>query len=227
MSASNCLRCLVRPSAVALAPRQILQTSGGSRSFTVTATAASRVAAKQAPNTGGRNTPANRPMKLRFRKVRKKGTPTHTGKPPAPGERKAYRKKIVLSNNNALPVPGLENLRPNDLAKQDNVGTIKALPEDVVDALRAMEAFKPTQCWGIFRQPSVLVRQETVDLVKKMKEAEKDRKVVRVVIEGNRITGKSLMLLQAMTHASMNDWVVLHIPEGESPPFSTHYLTTY
>ncbi|KAK3950385.1 mitochondrial ribosomal death-associated protein 3-domain-containing protein [Pseudoneurospora amorphoporcata] len=211
MSASNCLRCLVRPSAVALVPRQILQAGGGSLTFTATAATKGGSTANQ----GGRNSPANRPMKLRFRKVKKKGVASHTGKPPLPGERKAYRKKIVLSNNNALPVPGLEDLRPADLSKQDNVGTIKALPEDVVDALRAMEAFKPTQCWGIFRRPAMLIRQETVDLTKKMKAAEQDRKVIRVVVEGNRITGKSLMLLQAMTHALMNDWVVLHIPEAQ------------
>ncbi|KAA8631643.1 hypothetical protein SMACR_08045 [Sordaria macrospora] len=212
MSASNCLRCLVRPSAVALVPRQMLQAGGGTLTFTANA---SFKAAGASASQGGRNSPANRPMKLRFRKVKKKGVASHQGKPPAPGERKAYRKKIVLSNNNALPVPGLENLRPADLSKQDNVGTIKALPEDVVDALRAMEAFKPTQCWGIFRQPAMLVRQETVDLVNKMKAAEKGRKMIRVVIEGNRITGKSMMLLQAMTHAFMNDWVVLHIPEAQ------------
>ncbi|KAK3500562.1 mitochondrial ribosomal death-associated protein 3-domain-containing protein [Neurospora crassa] len=209
MSASNCLRCLVRPSAVALVPRQMLQVGGGSLTFT--ATAATKGASTA--NTGGRQN-ANRPQKLRFKKTKKKNV-VSSGKPPLPGERKAYRKKIVLSNNNALPVPGLETLRPNDLAKQDNVGTVKALPEDVVDALRAMEAFKPTQCWGIFRQPSVLIRQETVDLTKKMKAAGADGKTIRMVIEGNRITGKSLLLLQAMTHAFMNDWVVLHIPEAQ------------
>lgn len=210
MSASNCLRCLVRPSAVALVPRQMLQVGGGSLTFT--ATAATKGASTA--NTGGRQN-ANRPQKLRFKKTKKKNV-VSSGKPPQPGERKAYRKKIVLSNNNALPVPGLETLRPNDLAKQDNVGSVKALPEDVVDALRAMEAFKPTQCWGIFRQPSVLIRQETVDLTQKMKAAGADGKTIRTVIEGNRITGKSLLLLQAMTHAFMNDWVVLHIPEGRS-----------
>lgn len=208
MSASNCLRCLVRPSAVTLVPRQILQAGGGSLTFT--ATAATKGAST---NTGGRQN-ANRPQKLRFKKTKKKNVVSQ-GKPPLPGERKAYRKKIVLSNNNALPVPGLEPLRPADLSKQKNVGTIKALPEDVVDALRAVEAFKPTQCWGIFRQPSMLVRQETVDLIKKMDAAGVDGKTIRMVIEGNRITGKSLMLLQAMTHAFMNDWVVLHIPEAQ------------
>ncbi|KAK3396585.1 mitochondrial ribosomal death-associated protein 3-domain-containing protein [Sordaria brevicollis] len=210
MSASNCLRCLVRPSAVTLAPRQILQAgagaagagaAGATRTFTATASPNNQMS-------------ANRPQKLRFRKVKKKGI-TPQGKPPLPGERKAYRKKIVLSNNNALPVAGLETLRPNDLSKQKNVGTVMALPEDVVDALRATEAFKPTQCWGIFRQPSVLVRQETVDLIKKMDGAAADGKTLRLVVEGNRISGKSLMLLQAMTHAFMNDWVVLHIPEAQ------------
>lgn len=213
MSASNCLRCLVRPSAVALVPRQILQAGGGSLTFT--ATAATKGAST---NTGGRQN-ANRPQKLRFKKTKKKNVVSQ-GKPPLPGERKAYRKKIVLSNNNALPVPGLETLRASDLSKQKNVGSVKALPEDVVDALRAVEAFKPTQCWGIFRQPSMLVRQETVDLIKKMDAAGADGKTIRMVVEGNRITGKSLMLLQAMTHAFMNDWVVLHIPEGMRFPVS-------
>ena len=217
MSAPNCLRCLVRPSAVALVPRQILQVGGGSLTFTATATASAKK-----PSSGGGA--MNRPQKLRFKKTKKKIAPT--GKAPAPGERKAFRKKIVLSNNNALPVPGLETLRPNDLAKKDNVGSVMALPEDVVDALRAVEAFKPTQCWGIFRKPSVLVRQETVDLITKMEAAGTNGKTLRVVVEGNRITGKSLMLLQGMAHAFMNDWLVLHFPEGVFPfllPLPTVY----
>ena len=40
-------------------------------------------------------------------------------------------------------------------------------------------------------------------------------KVVRQVLAGGRISGKSLLLLQAMSMAYLNRWVVINIPEGK------------
>ncbi|CAK7202362.1 hypothetical protein SEUCBS139899_005085 [Sporothrix eucalyptigena] len=150
---------------------------------------------------------------------RKKKKPMSRGKDIAPGERKAYRKRIVLSNNNALEVPGLEELAQPD-ATVVNAGRIMALPDAVVDQLRAIEAFKPTQNFSLFRRPSLLVRDETAELAKKLQEdVAASKKTLRVVIDGERLSGKSTMLQQVMAHGFLNDFLVFSIPE-------CHELTT-
>jgi small subunit ribosomal protein S29 len=37
---------------------------------------------------------------------------------------------------------------------------------------------------------------------------------LKQVITGERSTGKSLLLLQAMSMAYLNNWIVLNVPEG-------------
>lgn len=128
----------------------------------------------------------------------------------------------MLSNGNALAVPGLRDLEKGTLAGGGNgedgevvVGTVRGLSSDVVDKLRAVEAFKSSQSWGLFRRPAVLVRKETVQLVSEMDKVVREKGVYRVVIDGERISGKSTLLLQAMAHGFLNGWTVVHIPEGK------------
>ena len=128
--------------------------------------------------------------------VKKKGKIRQKGyKVPAPGERKALRKRVVLSNSNALEVDGLRGwptiTRPGNargmagLGKGRNkdgnleevdqlegptsilvpVGKVVTLPNDTVDILRALESFKPNQGWGLFRRPSCLIREATKEYV--------------------------------------------------------------
>ena len=92
------------------------------------------------------------------------------------------------------------------------------MPE-VVDQLRAVEAFKPTQGWGLFRQPGMLVRKETVEYGNLVEELDREGKTLRRVLVGERGSGKSLMALQAMTIAFLKGWTVISIPEGMSPFF--------
>ena len=102
-------------------------------------------------------------------KIKKKAF-VKTGRPPAPGERKAARKRIVLSNSNALEVPTMADMTAElDTAQ---VGTVIGLPGPLVDQLRAVEAFKTTQGWGLFRRPAMLIRQESVEIVKLIQEAQ-------------------------------------------------------
>lgn len=152
--------------------------------------------------------------------MRKKKKAPPRGKTAEPGERKALRKRIVLSNGNALEVPDLEELTAAHLLDGDgdgnsSAGRVLALPDGVVDQLRAVEAFKPSQCFSLFRRPSVLVRGETVALATQMQRAATARETLRLVIDGERIAGKSILLLQALAHGFLNDWVVIHVPEGE------------
>jgi small subunit ribosomal protein S29 len=189
------------------------------------------------------------------------------GKKPAPGDRRNFRKRIVLSNNSALAVPGLPELGPETMLKpparrmtrQEAVaagliaeggsdptatapttslaaqvagdapaawadGEVRdviqiargmvALPGPLVDKLRLLEAFKSSQSWGLFRRPHFLVRDETVELAQSLANAARDKTALRLVIEGRAATGKSMLLLQAISHALLNDWVVIHLPEG-------------
>jgi small subunit ribosomal protein S29 len=78
-----------------------------------------------------------------------------------------------------------------------------------------VEAFKTTQGWGLFRRPGLLIREESVMLSRKLIQAEEGN--LRLVIDGERGTGKSLLLLHAMATAFVRGWIVINIPEGESP----------
>lgn len=154
-------------------------------------------------------------------KKSKGGSSADTGKRPAQGERKAQRKRIVLSNNNALEVSSLKDLTKANVLSEANEGLVMGLPEPVVDALRDVEAFKTTQGWSFFRRPAVLMRKEAVQLAKLLKEAEeaatgKDKKTIRRILTGKRMSGKSTLLLQGLSMAFLRQWFVISLPECES-----------
>ena len=150
-----------------------------------------------------------------FVKRKKKANQSSVARKPGPGERKAYRKRIQLSNNSALEVKGLDTLAPGTMADPGNSCKMFALPDKVVDQLRVLEAFKPTQTWNLFRKPHVLVRKEVSKLVKDIEAAKDKKKALKTVLVGSRLSGKSMTVLQALTHALLNEWVVIHLPEGK------------
>ncbi len=133
---------------------------------------------------------------------------------PNPGERKAFRKRIQLSNNSALEVKGLSTLEPDTMIKDESASQIFALPADIQDRLRTLEAFKHTQTWNLFRKPHLLLRKDIVNLMQKLDASTKDKKGVQMVLTGDKLSGKSIALLQAMTYGLMNDWVVINLPDG-------------
>lgn len=135
-------------------------------------------------------------------------------KKPAPGERKAFRKRITLSSNSALAVSGLQTIEGGVLADAQNAATVVQLPDQIVDQLRALGAFRSTQSWGLFRKPHVLVRKETVEMIAQMDKSVSSKEVAKIILTGSRTSGKSTALVQAMSHALKNDWVVINIPEG-------------
>src|SRR5213078_924424 len=91
-------------------------------------------------------------------------------KPPAAGERRALRKRIVLSNTNELAIPDIEDLTPLNMSDEGRVGQVLGLEGALLDQLREAKAFKPTQNWNMFRRPATLVRKETVALGVKVQE---------------------------------------------------------
>lgn len=139
-----------------------------------------------------------------------------TGRRIEPGERKAFRKRVVLSNTNALEVEGLQELTAESLQNADEVrGKMMALPGSIVDSLRAVDAFKPTQCWHMYRKPAVMMTEEAVELAKTMTESvSKQKSTARRIIVGERMCGKTTFLLQAMSMAFLKGWVVVNLPDG-------------
>ena len=142
-------------------------------------------------------------------------------KPPEVGERKALRKRIVLSNTNALEISGMEDMTPENMADESRVGQMLGLEGALLDQLREAKAFKPTQNWKMFRRPATLIRRETVALAQSVQEVNQGLAgeglgalTLKQVITGERSTGKSLLLLQAMSMAYLNNWIVLNVPEG-------------
>ncbi len=105
-------------------------------------------------------------------------------------------------------------------------GALGASTDSVVDQLRAVEAFKTTQGWGLYRRPGMLIRRETVELGKLVADigGEGGKRTVRRVYTGERGNGKSMMLLQAMAMAFVKGWVVISIPEGLYLPRRDHTI---
>ncbi|KAL6868477.1 mitochondrial ribosomal death-associated protein 3 domain-containing protein [Trichoderma novae-zelandiae] len=199
--ASIPLRSLVRPS-LPVAPRI--------RSIIAAFSTTSLLSAAAPPAIKSR-----KDLPKKTKKTYKKKQNIVAVKKPGPGERKAFRKRIQLSNNSALPVAGVEPLEAQTMARAESGGRMFAVPDEVVDRLRALEAFKTTQTWNLFRKPHVLVRKETVELMGKLEASVEKKEAFKCVLTGSRLSGKSLMLLQAMSYALLNEWVVIHIPEGQ------------
>ncbi|KAK3329752.1 mitochondrial ribosomal death-associated protein 3-domain-containing protein [Apodospora peruviana] len=222
MSAPNCLRCLTRPSTAVL--RHSIAVPNAVASWTASAPFSTTATAAAGPTKGAR--PTSQPKRMETGHIRSGRRVTISkskhrkqagarGKTPLPGERKAYRKKIQLSNSNALHVHWLSDLDAKHMLDAANVTKVMGLPDALVDQLRAVEAFKPKQTWGFFRKPSTLIRPETVDLVTRMQQAATDKQTLKLVLDGDKLTGKSILMLQAMSHAFFNEWIVIHIPEAQ------------
>ncbi|KAL8694176.1 MAG: hypothetical protein Q9218_001119 [Villophora microphyllina] len=139
------------------------------------------------------------------------------GRRPAPGERRAFRKRIVLSNVNALEVPGMQEISAENMYDGRLRGHVLGLPGPVVDQLRAVEAFKPTQGWGMFSRPGFLMRWETLEMGKMVESMSSDgsRRAVRTILIGEKGSGKSMILLQAMTMAFLKGWTVVNLPDAQ------------
>lgn len=154
--------------------------------------------------------------KKTFVKKTKKRQKTDSSKRPEVGERRALRKRIVLSNTNALEVEGLKDINAQLMIDESLRGQVLGIPGPVVDQLRAVEAFKVKQGWPLFRRPAMLMRKDTLDMATEIENISlgiRDKTIRRVFV-GERGSGKTTMLLQAMTMAFLKGWVVINVPEG-------------
>ena len=139
---------------------------------------------------------------------------------PAVGEIRTQRKRIVLSNTNAPEIRNMEDLSASNMAVEGNAGRVLGLPGPLLDQLREAKAFKTSQNWSLFRRPATLVRDETVTIagdVQAINDSSASDQTItrRKIIVGDKQCGKSILLLQAMSTAFLNNWVVISIPEGK------------
>ena len=163
-----------------------------------------------------------------FRMKRKK--PVDKPRPPPPGERRALQKRIVLSNPNALEVEGLQDFSVVTMIDSKLHGSVLGLPLSMLDRLRTVQAFQPTQGWSVFRRPGTVVRSDTLEMGRTFERitnsAEDKGRSYKKIISGVKGSGKTVHLLQAMTMAFLNRWVVFTIPDGKSPFYTRTVLLT-
>lgn len=210
MASPSCWRCLARPS------QRLLLVFVSATVSAPTSTAAFSTSAHLSAKTSSESSRHFRAGKRLILGTKRRRN-IDKSKPPQPGERKAFRKRIQLSNDNALEVPGLGVFSPDLAVDPESIGKVVGIPTDpaeLIDQLRACEAFKSSQNWSLFRSPHMLVRKETVDLATQMRDAIEKKETLRLVVTGNRGSGKSILGLQALTAGFLNKWVVVNIPEG-------------
>ena len=139
-----------------------------------------------------------------------------------PDEIRANQRPVALSNPNAIEVPGLQALSVEHVVDETSRGKVFALPPQFLEQLRSLGVFKPSQSWGLFKKPATLVRAETLELGKLVRgiggaeEGEMKGKSVTRIVSGLRNVGKTTHLLQALTLGLMNEWVVMHVPNGRA-----------
>ena len=221
MTSTTCWRCFSKSRVRFFSPIPAYHAA----SFTTSASVRARSPATPPKKSfAGRKSDLKTPQKgvsgnfIKKKKIKpKESRPKKT----AIGERLALRKRIVLSNNNAIAVEDVPEFGVESLGDEQLHGQVVSLTVSMVGQLRAVDAFKRTQNWGLFRNPAMLVRRETVEygrLFKEMSEEQESRRTIRRVLVGERGSGKSIILLQAMTMAFLKGWVVINLPEGITPP---------
>ncbi|MCJ1441827.1 MAG: 37S ribosomal protein S23 mitochondrial [Stictis urceolatum] len=223
MASNACWRCLARPRAqngIAIASTQssILRTAPAAAFSTSAVLSAKGSGSAGLPSTkhGSKSATPKRGEKTTFSTNKKKRADEPRAKRPDVGERKALRKRVVLSNPNAIEVQELTKLEENITINEDQKGQIISLPNELIDRLKALEAFEARQSWNMFRRPSTLVRDNTIELAKlfaQPPDSEPHSNVSKRVIVGAKGSGKTVYLLQAMALAMTNNWTVIHIPE--------------
>ncbi|MGH0186261.1 UNVERIFIED_CONTAM: hypothetical protein FKN15_020783 [Acipenser sinensis] len=65
-----------------------------------------------------------------------------------------------------------------------------------------------------FNEACLMVRKPALELIGYLKKANPAHPSVRYVLYGERGTGKSLSLCHALHHCSLQDWLILHVPDA-------------
>jgi small subunit ribosomal protein S29 len=111
----------------------------------------------------------------------------------------------------------MDNLSVQNMANNEFVGQMLGLTGPLLDQLRDSAAFKRSQNWNMFRRPATLIREHTVNMGKTINDLHAATgQNARCLLTGERGSGKSILMLQAMCMAFMQEWLVINIPEGET-----------
>ena len=213
MSLSVCTSCLARLR-IAQVPTTVTPITSripASISSFHSSVARHNVVKKKTTQTKGANAPKLRESRSARINKKQKVRP----KPPPVGQRRAERRRIVLSNTNALEVQRHDKLTTGNMSDSGRIGRVLALDGPLLDQLREAKAFKTTQNWNLFRTPSTLHRSETVEVACDIEDVKQDKSTLRRLVVGEKGSGKSVHLLQAMTMAYMNRWIVVNVPDCE------------
>lgn len=111
----------------------------------------------------------------------------------------------------------MQDLSLENIADARLRGQVMGIPMPLIDRLRGLQAFKPSQGWNMFRRPGTLMRRESLEmgrLIQRIQNGEEKGKTFVNVIRGDKGTGKSLHLVKAMTMGLMNDWIVVNVPQA-------------
>ncbi|OQV05476.1 hypothetical protein CLAIMM_10207 [Cladophialophora immunda] len=217
MSLSICTECLSRLRLSSNMPKGLAVTAS---TWTQTTSFHSSAAQYKSPllkkKVSQSGTSAPRARQSQSARLKKKGR--ERPKLPPIGERRAQRRRIVLSNTNALPVSDMETWSKENVIDEKTVGQMMALDGGLLDQLRDSGAFKTTQNWSLFRRPAILIREETLRIAKEMDDIKQEgekKKVVKHLVIGEKASGKSVLILQAMSMAYMDHWIVVNVPEAQ------------
>lgn len=209
MSVSICTSCLSRLRIAGSSSTSFAATTPKAASSFHSSASRHNVVKKKSVVVKGANAPKLRQSKSAKINKKQKERP----KPPPVGQRKGERRRIVLSNTNAVPVQEHAKLTKDSATETANVGQMLALDGPLLDQLREAKAFKTTQNWNLFRTPSTLFRQETSELGFDFEDVQNEKVTVKRLVAGPKASGKSIYLLQAMSMAYLNEWVVLNVPD--------------
>ncbi|CAI2166825.1 9531_t:CDS:10 [Funneliformis geosporum] len=122
------------------------------------------------------------------------------------GSEEFYKSAPVIILNDMLP----------DVFTHENVGKVYQIPEEVVPKFNVFKF--PTSLskeFALFHRPSLVVRQSSVELISLLKNASTSPSTKnRFILSGSLGVGKSALLVQAISYAMCQPWIVIYIPHA-------------
>ncbi|GAA5930504.1 hypothetical protein JCM1841_006561 [Sporobolomyces salmonicolor] len=117
-----------------------------------------------------------------------------------------------------LPPPdlsGVQVMHPESLTKAA-VGDVRAFPAPALDVFKALSVPSSTQKEHAFTsKPATVVRNATLKITSVLDAGRTaSSKESRHILDGGAGTGKSTLLLQAVSYAATTGWVVLYLPSA-------------
>ncbi|PVG04498.1 hypothetical protein CPB86DRAFT_868449 [Serendipita vermifera] len=102
-----------------------------------------------------------------------------------------------------------------ELIEPKSVGTAFKFPQRFPDPLRIFGVPRSiAKDFNFLSKPFSVIRQATVDIVEQLEKSKDPNNDSRVVITGASGSGKSYLLLQALSYCIAKEWITLYIPRA-------------